>query len=136
VSKLTLVYQVQQVWVTFSALTSGPNLDSIVIISGYTNLNSTFSGNSGSTTYYWANANMVLGEPSLSAITISNSGVTQIASGYVPSSTVIDGNTVITSYSGVSYDVNIQTMVGLGGGSYSGTIFTSLLETQTTGSLG
>jgi hypothetical protein len=44
---------------------------------------------------------MVLGEPSLSAITISNSGVTQIASGYVPtSSTVIDGNTVITSYSG------------------------------------
>jgi hypothetical protein len=43
---------------------------------------------------------MVLGEPSLSAITISNSGVTQIA-GYVPtSSTVIDGNTVITSYSG------------------------------------
>jgi hypothetical protein len=80
---------------------------------------------------------MVLGEPSLSAITISNSGVTQIASGYVPtSSTVIDGNTVITSYSGVSYDVNIQTMVSLGGGSYSGTIFTSLLETQTTGSLG
>jgi hypothetical protein len=78
---------------------------------------------------------MVLGEPSLSAITISNSGVTQIASGYVPtSSTVIDGNTVITSYSGVSYDVNIQTMVW-GGGSY-GTIFTSLLETQTTGSLG
>jgi hypothetical protein len=27
-------------------------------------------------------------------------------------------------------------MVSLGGGSYSGTIFTSLLETQTTGSLG
>jgi hypothetical protein len=37
-------------------------------------------------------------------------------------------------YSGVSYDV--LTMVSLGGGSYSGTIFTSLLETQTTGSLG
>jgi hypothetical protein len=32
---------------------------------------------------------MVLGEPSLSAITISNSGVTQIASGYVPTSSTV-----------------------------------------------
>jgi hypothetical protein len=54
---------------------------------------------------------MVL-EPSLSAITISNSGVTQIASGYVPtSSTVIDGNTVITSYSGVTMLIFRQWLV-------------------------
>ncbi len=122
---------------TFSALTSGPDLTTIAITSGFTNLNSTFSGNSGSTTYYWSNSDMILGETSLSAITPLTSGTTQIASGYIPtSSTVIDGNTVITSYSGVSYDVNVQTMVDLGSGNYSGTIFTFLLETLTTGSLG
>lgn len=122
---------------TFSALTSGPDLTNVNIISTSVNLTSSFSGNSGTTIFYWADSDMVLGNPSLLPINESTSGITQIASGYVSTaSVVIDNNTVFTSYSGVTYDVNVLTMLNLGGGSYSGTLFTDSLEKQTTGSLG
>lgn len=122
---------------TFSALTSGPDLTTINVTSTSVNLNSSFSGNSGTTVFYWSDTDMVLGDSSLLPINESTSAITQLASGYISTSTVIiDGNTVITSYSGVSYDVNILTISNLGGGAYSGTIFTNTLEKQTTGSLG
>lgn len=122
---------------TFSALTSGPDLNTINVTSTSVNLNSSFSGNSGTTTFYWADADMVLGDASLLPINDATSAITQDTTGYVSATTiVVDGNTVITAYSGVSFDVNVLTMLNLGGGAYSGTLFTNFLEKQTTGSLG
>jgi hypothetical protein len=121
---------------TFSALTTGPDLNDISIISTSVNLTSSFSGNSGTTNYSWADIDMSLGEPSLLPINSSTSATTQDASGYVSATTiVVDGNVIVTSYTGVSYDVSVLTLIELGGGDYSGTVFTNILEKENTGSL-
>jgi hypothetical protein len=113
------------VGVPFSALTSGIDFSSSGVT--YTNpalIFSTFSGNSGTTIVTWGDSRMAFGEGGLSAITPSNSGVTQEIGAYaVVSSTVIDGNTVDLLYTGVTYDVEVLTMTDFGG-SYTGTIET------------
>lgn len=115
--------------VPFSALTSGPNLSTTGITETYYNVVSTFSGNSGTTNYYWSDARMSLGEINLSAITPSNSATTQnTGQVYTASSiTTIDGNTVALAYSGVSYGIAVTGMTDLGGGDYSGTVYTNTL---------
>lgn len=112
---------------TFSALTSGPD----PITSGETNnvsfIASTFSGNSATTVYNWYDPAMSLAEPYFSAITPSNSAITQsVSSVFTPqSTTVVDGNTVALSYSGVGFDITPIAMYNLGGGAYSGTVETA-----------
>lgn len=114
---------------TFSAMTSGPD----PITSGETNtlfsIASTFSGNNSTTNYNWYESNMFLGELYLSALTPSNSATTQNVGPIFTAntSTIIDGNTVNLSYSGVSFDLTPIAFYDLGGGDYSGTVQTNEL---------
>lgn len=111
---------------TFSALTSGPNPITSGDTSDITNIASTFSGNNTTSVYTWYDPAMAIAEPYLSAWTPSISSVTQtINSVFAPSSTtVIDGNTVALSYSGVGFDLTPIAFYDLGGGAYSGTLET------------
>jgi len=89
----------------FSGLTSGVDTSTTGGTESYdTVTGSTFSGNATTTIFTWEDSRMGLADSSLSAITPSNSGETQ-SSGIIftpNTSTIIDGNTVYLSYSGVS----------------------------------
>lgn len=121
--------------VPFSALTSGPDLTTSAITTTITGVTSTFSGNSGTTVYSWGNASMIIAYDSLSPWTTINSGTTQFAgpSFSASSTSVIDENTVATSYTGVSFDLIPTNMVSLGGGNYSGTVYTNTLTNYSAG---
>jgi len=121
--------------VPFSALTSGPDLTTSAITLTITGVTSAFSGNSGTTNYTWYSANMSIATGSLSALTPTNSGTTQYAQPAfsASSTTVIDGNTVATAYTGVSFDITPTVMIDLGGGNYSGTVYTSSLNYYSAG---
>lgn len=112
---------------TFSALTTGPDLTTTGVSETYLSIASTFSGNTGTTNYTWYDSRMSLGESALSALTPSNSATTQHTGQiYTPSSTtVIDGNTVNLAYTGVTFDIYDIIMADLGGGDYSGTVQTN-----------
>jgi hypothetical protein len=118
---------------TYSAMTYGPDLNTSAItqtISAFSGYTSTFSGNNTTTNFTWFDSMMDLGNSSLSAITPSNSATTQY-SGIIltpNTTTIIDGNVVSLSYSGVSFDMTPTTMVDLGGSNYSGTVITYILD--------
>jgi hypothetical protein len=121
----------------FSALTVGPDLTTTGITSTINGVVSTFSGNSGTTTYTWYDTSMSLGYPYLSALTLSNSAITQ-NSGVIFTSnttTTIDGNLVTLEYSGISFDITPISIIDLGGGIYSGTVYTDILEFYSAGTL-
>lgn len=122
--------------VPFSALTSGPDLTTTAITLTITGVTSAFSGYSATTNYSWYNSNMSIAANSLSALTPTNSGTTQYAGPIFSgsSTTIIDGNTVTTAYTGVSFDITPIAMVDLGGGNYSGTVYTNVLEYYTANS--
>jgi hypothetical protein len=116
--------------VPFSALTTGPDLSTSAITSSMINISSTFSGNNTTTIFNWYNPNMALAEAYFSSITPSNSATTQ-NSGPVYTNgvtTIIDGNTVNLTYTGVSFDISVSAMTDLGGGNYSGTVNTFVLD--------
>ena len=111
----------------FSALTSGPNLSTSAQTSQYFGVVSTYSGNSATTIFTWGIPNVSILEPSISALTPSNSGVSQNISAVFgsSSSTVIDGNTVNLTYSGVSAsNLYAITMSEPTPGNYTGTVST------------
>jgi hypothetical protein len=114
----------------YSALTSGIDTNSSGISETYTSILSTFSGNTGTTNYSWYDSRMSLGESELSALTSSNSGVSQDTNFVfvVSSSTTIDNNVVNLSYSGVSFDITVNAILDLGGGNYSGSVITNELN--------
>lgn len=116
--------------VPFSSLPSGPNLLTSGVTNDYTTIVSTFSGNNTTTNYNWYDSRMSIAEPYLSAITPSTSAETQEIDGvFVPNNfTYIDGNLVNLDYSGVSFDLFTLAMVDLGGGDYSGTVETDILN--------
>ena len=125
--------------VPFSALTTGPNPAVSGISQSYFGLTSDFSGTTGTTNYVWADTRMSLGEPSLSAITPSNSGVTSQDTGFIftaNTTTIVDGNTVILDYSGVSFGIYVLTMDDLGSGNYSGTVWTQQLDILSADTIG
>jgi hypothetical protein len=111
---------------TFSALTTGPNPISIGETNTVSFIASTFSGNNTTTVYNWYDQGMSLGEPYFSALTPSISSITQSVTSVfsAETTTVIDGNTVALSYSGVGFDITPIAMYDLGGGAYSGTVET------------
>jgi hypothetical protein len=122
--------------VPFSSLPIGPDLGTLVTTFTASTLLSTFSGNSATTVYSWYYPNMNIAINSLSAITPSNSGVTQSALGFAPSSYMtVDGNIVASAYSGVSFDVIPVSITDLGGGNYLGSVQTDLIEYLTASSL-
>lgn len=112
---------------SFSALTTGPDPELSGVSLSQVNLVSTFSGNTGTTVYTWFDSNMSLGESAFSALTASNSGITQNTGMiFTPSSTtIIDGNTVALAYTGVTFDISVIAMVDMGGGAVSGSVFTA-----------
>ena len=113
--------------VPFSALTSGPNLTITAQTSQYFGVVSTYSGNNTTTIFNWGISNVSIVEPYISALTPSNSGVSQsISAVFAPSSsTTIDGNLVNLTYSGVSFDnLYPTTMVEVSPGNYSGSVST------------
>ena len=123
--------------ITFSALTTGPDLSTSGVSESYTSIGSTFSGNSATTIYTWYDPRMQLGVSALSALTPLNSAITQNTGAiYAPSSTtVIDGNTVALAYTGVSFDISNIAMIDLGGGDYSGTVVSFNLSILTANTL-
>jgi hypothetical protein len=80
---------------------------------------------------------MGLGLSALSALTPSNSAITQDTGTIFTSNTIsiIDGNTVVTSYSGISFDVTPISIIDLGGGAYSGSVYTDTLNFLSAGTL-
>lgn len=123
--------------VPFSALTTGPDLTTSGVTSSITNVVSTFSGDSGTTVYTWFDSRMNLGDSTLSALTISSSGVTQNTGPVFTANTttIIDGNSVTLTYSGVSFDITPISVISLGGGAYSGTVHTNELDYLSAGTL-
>ena len=122
--------------VPFSVLPTGPDLTTLGITFSSTTLLSTFSGNSTSSVYTWYYPQMNLGINGLSAITPTNSGITQNTSAFTATSyTTIDGNTVATAYSGVSFDITPIAVYSLGGGNYSGSVQTNVLEFLSAGTI-
>jgi hypothetical protein len=123
--------------VTFSALTSGPDLATSGASATINGVVSTFSGNSSTTVYSWYDPSMGLGLSALSALTPSNSAITQDTGTIFTSNTIsiIDGNTVVTSYSGISFDVTPISIIDLGGGAYSGSVYTDTLNFLSAGTL-
>ncbi len=109
--------------VSFSALTTGPDLSNQTTTETVVSVLSTFSGNSATTVFTWYDNRMELGASELSAITPSNSGITQnVGPIYTANTTtVIDGNSVTLTYTGVSFDLQVTNMLD-SGGSYTGTV--------------
>lgn len=128
---------ITQFGVSFSALTTGPNLTTTGVTSSYIpSTDSTFSGTTGSTIFNWVDSVMVLGYDKLVPITPSNSGITQYTYGFLPSNTIIiDGNTVNTTYTGVSYDLVVTSFKNLDGYNYSGTVKTNKITYLTADAL-
>jgi len=114
--------------VPYGDLPTGPNTSLSSITQTINNVTGTFSGNSGTTVFTWTDSRFNLGDSTFSAITPSNSGVTQnsgnIFTPDVSSLYNVDGNTGYTYYTGVSYSMYVSSMTNLGGGSYSGNLAT------------
>ena len=114
--------------VPFGNLPTGPNPALSSITQSISNILGTFSGNSGTTVFTWTDSRFNLGNSTFSAITPSNSGVTQnsgnVFTPVTSSLFTVDGNTGYTQYSGVSFTMYPTTFIGLGGGAYSGQLAT------------
>jgi hypothetical protein len=124
--------------VPFNSLVSGPDLNTSGLTSTISGITSIFSANSGTTIYTsWGDSRMQLGSSYLSAITLSNSAVTQNTSIIFTSSTstIIDGNIVNLTYTGISFDITPVTMVSIGGGNYSGTSYSQNVNFYSAGTL-
>ncbi len=116
--------------VPYSALTSGVDLSVTGITFQDVMLESTYSGNTGTTVYTFGDPRMSIDEGDLSTLTPTNSGTTQFAGptwvGYNPFVTG-DGNSGFTNYSAVTYDIDVSTMIDLGGGAYSGVVYSEFI---------
>jgi len=111
--------------IPFSGLTTGPDLTTIVEIEDNSGLSgTTFSGNLTTTIFTFADSRMDLAVDSLSVITNSNSGETQetgyVFTGVTNTRIEIDGNKIYTTYTGVTYSVDVET-INDSGGIFTGT---------------
>ena len=104
--------------VTFSALTTGPDPSN----SGYTaipNVYFTYSGNSAVTVYTFASPYTTMleyGASFFSAVTSGTYATNQVT-GLIfsaDSTTVVDGNTINTHYTGISFTMGIDSITGIG----------------------
>lgn len=113
--------------IPYTGMTTGINLDIVIVTSSYTPLlPSTFTGNSSSITFDWVDTRMSLAANKVNPITALNSGATQSVTAFTQgNSTVIDGNPIVLNYTGITFDLNVDTITSLGNGSYSGTLVTN-----------
>jgi len=113
--------------VHFSGLTSGPNMNATAQTSQYFGIVSSYSGNSATTVFTWSIPNVSAIDSSVSALIPSNSGVSQTIGAVFgsSSSTIIDGNLVNLTYSGVgATNLYPITMSEPTPGNYVGTLST------------
>jgi hypothetical protein len=113
--------------VPFSGLTYGPNMSATAQTSQYFGVVSSYSGNSATTVFNWSIPNVSAIDSSVSALTPSNSGVSQNINAVFGSnsSTIIDGNLVNLTYSGVgATNLYPITMSEPTPGNYTGTVST------------
>jgi hypothetical protein len=73
---------------------------------------------------------MSIAESALDPVTPSNSGTTQFTDDVfvAATSTIIDGNTVNLTYTGVAFNIQVTGMTDLGSGAYSGSAITNNIE--------
>ena len=115
----------------YSYLPTGVDLTTTAITVTYSGVVSTFSGNSVITNYDWFDNGMNIAIDNFSALTPSNSGITQnsgsVFIGFTTAST-LDGYNYNLTYTGISFDITPISMYSLGGGNYSGTVHTNILK--------
>jgi hypothetical protein len=111
----------------YTGMTTGVNLNLVIVTSSYTPLlPSTFSGNSSETNFDWVDARMSAAEDKITPITPSNSGASQSVTAFTAGNTVVvDGNPIVLNYTGITFDINVNTFILLGNGTYSGTVVTN-----------
>ena len=116
--------------VPYNFLPSGASQTSSGVTVSYSSVVSTFSGNSASTVYSWFDSRMNIALNIITPITPSNSASTQTTGNVFVSNitTLIDGNSVPLSYSGVNFDITPTSFINLGGGNYSGSVITNSLK--------
>ena len=122
----------------FSGLTSGVDLSRTGITESYNVVTgNTFSGNATTTVFTWYDSRMNLVDSELSAITPSNSATTQTGVAFASSSsTVIDGNTVNLTYSGISLElIDVISMEEISPSIYTGVTEVTNFEVLSGGSL-
>jgi len=123
--------------VTFSSLTTGPDLTTTATTSTVSGILSTFSGNTGVTVFTWYDTKMNIANSRISAITSTNSGLTQNTGQVYTGNTTgtTDGNRYYLNYSGLSFDITPQICVSPSAGVFTGTVTTSLLTYLSAGTL-
>lgn len=122
--------------VPYSGLTKGIDVDTMDSMGFLTGVTSTFSGNSTTTVFTFGDSRMVLGAETLVPITAVNVNDTQTGIGYDGlNPIVIDGNIVYTSYSGVTYDLDVTSFTEISPNNYSGTTLSDRVNLFSGGSL-
>lgn len=116
--------------VDFSALTSGPNPSTSGTVATYTNVVSYFSGDTGSTAFIFGDKDMVLGTTDLVPITSSNSGTTQFGGPDFTgtSYTLIDGNRVNLTYTGITFNLNVNQIIETSPTTFSGNLLSTVVK--------
>ena len=132
------LYGITNLGTSFSGLSAGPDPNN----SGVTNtllgtISGTFSGNNTTTNFYFSDTRLNTAIPSLSAITPSTSATTQYTGFNFSSSsaTIIDGNTVNLSYSGVSFNLRVTGITTTGINTYTGETSNSNVQILSAGTL-
>ena len=124
--------------VAFSALTTGVDPNNSGITETYTSVISTFSGNATTTIFTWYDSRMDIVNSSISAITSSNSGITQ-NSGNVfvvgSTGTTADGYNINLEYTGTSFDLAVNAIFSGAGPVYSGTVTHNEIDFLSAGTL-
>ncbi len=109
--------------VSYEDLPSGINLSTSGITQNDINVNSEFSGNTDEMIITFDNPILFNVTSYIEPITNINSGITQNVNGVfdIDETIVVDGVERVVSYSGVSFNLNVTSIVDLGGGNFSGT---------------
>ena len=124
--------------VPFSALTTGVDPSNSAVTESYTTVVSTFSGNAVTTNFTWYDSRMDIANSSISAITSSNSGITQNTGNvFVVSSTgtTLDGYNINLEYTGTSFDLAVNAIFSGAGPVYSGTVTHNEVDFLSAGTL-
>jgi len=108
----TIISGGTQFGVPYSSLPYGTSTTLSATTYTATSIVSTYSGNTGITNYTFSDSNMDLGIPYLPILTNTNSGSTFNTGNIFVSATTtnIEGRDVVTSYTGVSFDIYCITM--------------------------
>ena len=115
--------------VGYSALTRGVDLSTTGITETTTGVTSTFSGTTGTTVFVFGDDRMELAGTDLIPISNINSGTTQNAGATFTgdTSTTVDANLVYLSYTGISYNLDVSTIIEISPGVFTGTTTSDVL---------